>query len=52
MLQSVPGLDYVDDLRLYSANPLDGSRGGAAERIDLGPDELAFSFGHQVRVRN
>jgi predicted phage baseplate assembly protein len=52
VLQALPGLDYVDDVRLYPANPLDGSRGDAAERIDLGPEELIFSFGHQVRVRS
>ena len=52
VLQAVPGLDYVDQVRLYPANPLDGRRGEPLERIDLGPDELVFSFGHQVRVTN
>jgi predicted phage baseplate assembly protein len=52
VLQALPGLDYIDDIRLYAANPLDGSRGDQADRIDLGPDELVFSFGHQVRVRS
>ena len=52
VLQSVPGLDYIEDVRLYPANPLDGSRGDEAERIDLGPDQLIFSFGHQIRARS
>src|SRR5207237_6445415 len=52
VLQALPGLDYVDDVRLYPANPLDSIRGDEAERIDLAPDELIFSFGHQVRVRS
>ncbi|MGH9002208.1 MAG: putative baseplate assembly protein, partial [Acidimicrobiia bacterium] len=52
VLQRVPGLDYVEEVRLHPANPLDGRRGDHAERIDLEPNELIFSFGHQVRVRD
>jgi predicted phage baseplate assembly protein len=51
VLQSLRGLDFIEEIRLYAANPLDGSRGEPADRIDLGPGELAFSFGHQVRVQ-
>ena len=50
MLQPLPGLDLIDEVRLYPADPLSGRRGDQAQKIDLGSGELAFSLGHQVRV--
>jgi len=49
-LADVPGLDYVEDARLYPADPTAGTRGAAAQRIDIGVDSLPFSYGHQVQV--
>jgi hypothetical protein len=49
-LAEVPGLDYVEDARLYPADPTAGTRGAAAQRIDIGVDSLPFSYGHQVQV--
>lgn len=50
VLQAVDGVDLVEDTRLYAADPVSGARGEAAQRIELDPNALVFSFEHQVRV--
>jgi predicted phage baseplate assembly protein len=50
-LAGLADLDYVEEARLYPADPATGARGEAAQHIDVGPDELPFSFDHQVQVR-
>lgn len=50
VLQQVSGVDMVDDIRLFAANPISGQRGDAVARIDVPPHGLIFSFEHQVRV--
>ncbi|GHJ10368.1 putative baseplate assembly protein [Micromonospora humidisoli] len=50
VLQRVRGVELVEDLRLFTANPVTGERGTEAGRIDLEPDSLVFSFDHQLRV--
>ncbi|MGH6655747.1 MAG: putative baseplate assembly protein [Actinocrinis sp.] len=49
-LATVPGADYVEEARLYPADPTTGARGEAAPAIEIGPDMLPFSYDHQVRV--
>jgi predicted phage baseplate assembly protein len=49
-LATVPGADYVEEARLYPADPTTGARGEAAPTIELGADMLPFSYDHQVRV--
>ncbi len=49
-LAAVPGADYVEEARLYPADPTTGARGEPVPAVDLGPDMLPFSFDHQVRV--
>jgi len=49
-LSDVEGLDYVEDARLYPANPTTGTRQDAAQRVDIGPDMLPFSYDHQIQV--
>ncbi|HEV2344286.1 MAG TPA: putative baseplate assembly protein [Actinocrinis sp.] len=49
-LAAVPGADYVEEARLYPADPTTGARGESAATIELGPDMLPFSYDHQVRV--
>jgi predicted phage baseplate assembly protein len=49
-LAAVPGADYVEEARLYPADPATGARGEAASAIEVGPDMLPFSYDHQVRV--
>jgi predicted phage baseplate assembly protein len=50
-LAGLPDLDYVEDARLYPADPVTGARGEAAAHIEVAADELPFSFDHQVQVR-
>ena len=49
-LQAVRGVEFVEDVRLFSANPVTGERGTEQRRIDLEPNSLVFSFDHQVKV--
>jgi predicted phage baseplate assembly protein len=49
-LQQVHGVEMVEDVRLFSADPLTGVRGKEAARIDLDANSLVFSYEHQVRV--
>ncbi|GGT50594.1 putative baseplate assembly protein [Streptomyces purpureus] len=50
VLQRVPGVELVDEVRLHPADPLTGKRGEATDRIDLQAPSLVFSFDHRVRV--
>jgi len=51
VLQRVRGVDFVEDIRLFPADPVQRTRGERTERIQLGPNDLAFSYDHQVMVR-
>ncbi|WTW99150.1 putative baseplate assembly protein [Streptomycetaceae bacterium NBC_01309] len=52
VLQNVPGIDLVQDVRLFAADPVTGERRAeAVNRIELSPHALVFSYGHQLRVR-
>jgi predicted phage baseplate assembly protein len=50
VLQRLPGVELVEDIRLFGANPVTGERGNAVPRLDLPVNGLVFPFGHQVRV--
>jgi predicted phage baseplate assembly protein len=50
VLQKLSGVELVEDVRLFGADPASGERGGAVQRLDLPPNALVFSYGHQVRV--
>ncbi|GAA4224057.1 putative baseplate assembly protein [Actinomadura meridiana] len=50
VLQRVPGVELVDEVRLHAADPLTGKRGDAVDRIDLDATALVFSYDHKVRV--
>ena len=49
-LQQVRGVELVEDVRLFSADPVSGVRGAEAARIELERNSLAFSYEHQIRV--
>ncbi|MGW1001997.1 putative baseplate assembly protein [Streptomyces sp. NPDC002520] len=51
VLQRVPGVDLVEDVRLFPADPVTGERGEAATKIELDRHALVFSYEHQLRVR-
>lgn len=50
VLQKLSGVELVEDVRLFGADPTSGERGGAVQRLDLPSNALVFSYGHQVRV--
>jgi hypothetical protein len=50
VLQRLSGVEMVEDVRLFGADPSTGERGGAVQRLDLPAHALVFSYGHQVRV--
>ncbi len=50
VLQRLSGVDLVEEVRLFGADPTTGERGGAVQRLDLPANALVFSYGHQVRV--
>jgi predicted phage baseplate assembly protein len=50
VLQRLTGVELVEEIKLFGANPVTGERGNAVARLDLPPNGLAFSYGHQVRV--
>jgi predicted phage baseplate assembly protein len=50
--QRVEGVDLIEDARMFPADPITGQRGESVTRIDLDPDSLVFSYGHQVQVVN
>jgi hypothetical protein len=49
-LQRLPGVDLVDEVLLFGADPTTGARGDAVSRLELPANAIAFSFAHQVRV--
>ncbi|RMB85084.1 putative baseplate assembly protein [Streptomyces shenzhenensis] len=51
VLQRVPGVDLVEDVRLFPADPVSGQRAEATARIELDRHALVFSYEHQLRVR-
>jgi predicted phage baseplate assembly protein len=50
LLQRLPGTEFVEDVRLFAANPITGQRGQAAQRVEVATNALVFSYQHQVRV--
>lgn len=50
VLQSLHGVEFIEDLQLFEADPDIARRGEPAQRIHLQPDELVFGFAHSIRV--
>jgi predicted phage baseplate assembly protein len=50
LLQRVSGVALVEDVRLFTADPVTGVRGTEAQRVDLEANSLVFSFDHQIRI--
>ncbi|QJW34869.1 putative baseplate assembly protein [Cellulosimicrobium protaetiae] len=49
-LQRVDGVETVEDVKLFAADPITGDRGDPVQRVEVEPEALAFSYQHQVRV--
>ncbi len=50
VLQRVGGVELVEDVQLFEADPVTGERGEPTQRIVLEQDALVFSYRHQIRV--
>jgi predicted phage baseplate assembly protein len=50
VLQNLNGTEYVDDVKLFAADPITGKRGEPVQRIELEKNALVFSYEHQIRV--
>jgi predicted phage baseplate assembly protein len=50
VLQGISGVELVEEVRLFGADPITGERGGPEQRIDLAANALVYSYEHQVRV--
>jgi predicted phage baseplate assembly protein len=51
VLQSVPGVELVDELKLWEADPVTGKRAAEpTERIHLDFNALVYSYRHSVRA--
>ncbi|SES32256.1 putative baseplate assembly protein [Streptomyces qinglanensis] len=50
VLQRVAGVVLVEEVLLFPADPITGRRGSPAERIEVAPGALVFSYQHQVAV--
>jgi predicted phage baseplate assembly protein len=49
-LQNVVGVEVVEDVRIFGANPLTGERGAQTTRLEVPAAGLVFSYQHQIRV--
>lgn len=50
VLQRLTGCEFVEDARLFAADPLTGQRGESTQRVDLDAGSLVFSYEHQIRA--
>jgi predicted phage baseplate assembly protein len=51
VLHRLPGVDRVEQVQLFPANPITGERESPVRHMELARHELVFSFEHQVKVR-
>jgi predicted phage baseplate assembly protein len=50
VLQRLRGIELVEDVRLFAADPVTGERGKPQPRVEIDPNALVFSYQHQVLV--
>lgn len=50
VLQRLPEVELVQEVRLFQADPVTRRRSEATTRIELGPNALPLSFRHDVKV--
>jgi predicted phage baseplate assembly protein len=51
VLQRLSGAEFVEDARLFAADPITGKRGEGVQRLDIGAHALVFPYEHQVMVQ-
>ncbi|GAA4425712.1 putative baseplate assembly protein [Actinokineospora soli] len=52
LLQRVRGVDLVEDVRLFGANPVTGERGAQTQRLEIDRHSLVFGYDHHVKVED
>ncbi|MCU1491790.1 MAG: putative baseplate assembly protein, partial [Acidimicrobiaceae bacterium] len=50
VLQRVSGVEIVEAVQLYPADPVTGERGPVTQRIEISSNAVLFSYGHEVRA--
>jgi predicted phage baseplate assembly protein len=50
VLQGVRGVELVEDVRIFGADPVTGERGKQTDRLEVDPNALVFSYDPQVVV--
>jgi predicted phage baseplate assembly protein len=50
VLQAVPGVELVSEVRLFGADPRTGDRGQAVSKLEVDANAVVFSYQHRVRV--
>jgi predicted phage baseplate assembly protein len=50
VLQRLDSVEYIEDARLFGADPRTGDRGDVTQRLVIAPNTLVFSHEHLVRV--
>jgi hypothetical protein len=52
VLQRIDGVEYIEDARLFGADPLTGQRGDSVQQLDIAAHSLVFSYEHLLRVQS
>jgi predicted phage baseplate assembly protein len=50
LLQGLPGVDLVEDVRLFRADPRTNERAEVQQRVEVAPHALVHGYRHQVLV--
>ncbi len=50
VLQRLPGVELIEDARLFAADPVTGERGQSVQRLQIDADAVVFSYEHQLLV--
>jgi predicted phage baseplate assembly protein len=51
VLQRLDGVEMVEEVRLFPADPVERTRARQVDRLEIAAHELVFSWGHQVMVQ-
>ena len=52
VLQRLPGIELVEEARLFPADPISGRRGESVQRLEIDAHALIFSYAHQVMAES
>ena len=50
VLQRLPGTEMVEEALLFTADPIERTRGRQVDRLELDNRSLVFSYDHRVKV--